>query len=425
MRKIIHLDMDCFYAAVEVRDNPELRGKPIAVGGGQRRGVVATCSYEARKFGVRSAMSGAMAQRLCPDLIFVKGNMAKYKHASDIIRGIMREITPIIEPLSLDEAYLDVTDVQLHKNSATLIARDLKERIYRATQLTASAGVAPNKFLAKVASDWNKPDGIMVIPPQNIAEFVKDLPVDKIPGVGKVSAKKLAAQGIKKCSDVQHYSQEELQARFGKFGLMLYQRARGIDNRQLSTSRIRKSLSVESTFMDDIKDDEQCRQELDKLLIELHRRLSKYVDVATNTPSTSALAPTVANASATPNDDLGNAVIAVIKDKRDNNEGDNNEGDNNEGDNNEEMKENTKDENKKQSNSLTKYSISGLFIKIKFADFVTTTKQAAGVMPSLESAFDLYKEARQRHNKPVRLLGIGVSFTDNKSKPKPTKPTKP
>ncbi len=332
--------MDCFYAAVETRDNPELRGKPIAVGGGQRRGVVTTCSYEARKFGVRSAMSGAMAQRLCPDIIFVKVSIAKYKHESDIIKGIMREITPIIEPLSLDEAYLDVTDCQLHNNSATLIAKDLKERIRKATGLTASAGVAPNKFLAKVASDWNKPDGIMVIPPEKVEEFVKDLPVHNIPGVGKVSAKKLAAHGITICSDLYQYSQEELREKFGKFGEMLYQRARGIDNRQVATSSIRKSLSVESTFMDDIKDDEQCRQELEKLLVELHRRLNKYVAPA------------------------------------------------------------------------SRYSISGLFVKIKFADFVSTTKQAAGETPNLDSAFVLYKEARQRHNKPVRLLGIGVSFTD-------------
>lgn len=377
MRKIIHLDMDCFYAAVEARDNPELRGKPIAVGGGQRRGVVATCSYEARKFGVRSAMSGAMAQRLCPDLIFVKVNMSKYKHESDVIRSIMREITPIIEPLSLDEAYLDVTDVPLHKNSATLIASDLKERIYRVTRLTASAGVAPNKFLAKVASDWNKPDGIMVISPKKVAEFVKDLPVDKIPGVGKVSAKKLATQGIKKCADLQQYSEEELQGRFGKFGLMLYQRARGIDNRQLATSRIRKSLSVESTFMDDIKDDEQCRQELDKLLIELHQRLGKYVDN-----------------NADP--DAGKGIIKGIGKKND----------------------------KNQNNSSGKYNISGLFVKIKFADFTTTTKQAAGIMPNLESAFDLYREARQRSKQPVRLLGIGVSFTDNSAQSKSKPATK-
>ena len=243
VRKIIHLDMDCFYAAVELRDRPELLGKPIAVGGSRTRGVVTTCSYEARKFGVHSAMSGVRARKLCPQLIFLPVNFDKYRAESKKIRSIMRKYTEVIEPLSLDEAYLDVTHSPLHKNSATLTAKALKDEIYKETGLKASVGVAPNKFLAKVASDWDKPDGLTVIPPHKVAEFVIDLPLNKIPGVGPVTQKKLKEKGLSHCRDVQKMQPNEMQDFLGKFGLVLYERSFGRDDRPLVVFRER-NLSV-------------------------------------------------------------------------------------------------------------------------------------------------------------------------------------
>lgn len=241
--------MDCFYAAIEVRDNPKLAGHPVAVGGQHtERGVLCTCNYVARKFGVRSAMPTATALRLCPELLVLPVNMAKYKQVSRNIHSIFQEFTELVEPLALDEAYLDVSNVEHYQGSATLIAEAIRAKIWQKEKLTASAGVATNKFLAKIASGWNKPDGIKVIRPQEISEFIRELAVDKLFGVGKVTAKRFAEMGIKTCNDLQKLSLSELNHRFGKLGLTLYNQARGIDNRGVEPNRPRKSLSVEETF---------------------------------------------------------------------------------------------------------------------------------------------------------------------------------
>ncbi|WP_133178595.1 DNA polymerase IV [Shewanella decolorationis] len=276
MRKIIHIDMDCYFAAVEMRDFPEYRGKPLAVGGSRvQRGVISTCNYEARKFGVRSAMATGYALKLCPDLILVPGRMQVYKEVSQQIRAIFCRYTELIEPLSLDEAYLDVSDCKLFKGSATLIAEAIRRDIFTETGLTASAGVAPIKFLAKVASDLNKPNGQCVIPPDEVAEFVKSLSLRKIPGVGKVTAEKLSLLGLNTCADVQAYPKQELIARFGKFGTVLVERAHGIDDRGISVSRERKSVGVETTLAQDIYTLEQCQQVMPGLIQELSVRLSR------------------------------------------------------------------------------------------------------------------------------------------------------
>ncbi|MGL6124826.1 MAG: DNA polymerase IV [Shewanella sp.] len=276
MRKIIHIDMDCYFAAVEMRDFPEFRGKPLAVGGSSdRRGVISTCSYEARKFGVRSAMATAYAFKLCPELILVPGRMQVYKDVSLQIHEIFSRYTPLIEPLSLDEAYLDVSECQQYKGSATLIAQAIRCDILAETGLTASAGIAPVKFLAKVASDLNKPNGQYVITPNRVAEFVKTLSLRNIPGVGKVTAEKLSTLGLNTCGDVQDYSKAELLARFGKFGGVLIERAQGIDNRGISADRERKSVGVETTLAKDIYSLEQCQQVMLSLIQELSLRLSR------------------------------------------------------------------------------------------------------------------------------------------------------
>ncbi|WP_088210925.1 DNA polymerase IV [Shewanella sp. Shew256] len=276
MRKIIHIDMDCYFAAVEMRDFPEYRGKPLAVGGSRvQRGVISTCNYEARKFGVRSAMATGYALKLCPDLILVPGRMQVYKEVSQQIRAIFSRYTELIEPLSLDEAYLDVSDCKLFKGSATLIAEAIRRDILAETGLTASAGVAPIKFLAKVASDLNKPNGQCVIPPDEVAEFVKSLSLRKIPGVGKVTAEKLSSLGLNTCADVQAYPKQELIARLGKFGAVLVERAHGIDDRGISVSRERKSVGVETTLAQDIHTLEQCQQVMPGLIQELSSRLGR------------------------------------------------------------------------------------------------------------------------------------------------------
>ena len=276
MRKIIHIDMDCYFAAVEMRDFPELRGKPIAVGGrSDRRGVISTCNYEARHFGVRSAMSSYQALQLCPHLVLVPGRMDVYKSVSLQIREIFHRYTDLVEPLSLDEAYLDVTDCDAHQGSATLIARAIRDEIFAVTGLTASAGVAPIKFLAKIASDLNKPNGQFVITPNQISDFVKDLPLSKIPGVGKVTSKKLADIGLSTCYDVQQYPQAKLIDAFGKFGRVLIERAQGIDPRQISPHRVRKSVGVETTLAKDIFTLEQCHQVLPQLIQELSARVHR------------------------------------------------------------------------------------------------------------------------------------------------------
>ncbi|RZI45030.1 DNA polymerase IV [Herbaspirillum sp. HC18] len=276
MRKIIHCDCDCFYAAVEMRDDPSLRGKPLAVGGRpDQRGVVATCNYEARKFGVRSAMATSQALQRCPDLIVMRPNMEKYRIASKQILAIYRDYTELVEPLSLDEAYLDVTDTPHFQNSATLIAQDIRTRIFDTVGITASAGVAPNKFLAKIASDWNKPDGQFVIRPQDVDDFVAVLPVDELFGVGKVTAQKLKKLGAYTCADLRKWTIPELQHHFGKFGGSLYGLCRGIDRRQVSPSRERKSVSVEETYVTDLPDLDACRRELEPLIGLLRQRVHR------------------------------------------------------------------------------------------------------------------------------------------------------
>ena len=266
LRKIIHVDMDAFFASVEQRDNPELRGKPIAVGGGGARGVVAAASYEARKFGVRSAMPGATARRLCPDLIFTKGRFDAYREVSNQIRAIFREFTPHVEPLSLDEAYLDVTEDLRGIGSATRIAELIRQRIREETRLTASAGVSYNKFLAKLASDQNKPDGICVIRPGQGAAFVQSLPVRRFHGIGPRGAEKMARLGIETGADLAAKDIAWLRQHFGSFADYLYRAARGIDLRPVRANRIRKSLGSERTFFEDLSSGPALREALDNII---------------------------------------------------------------------------------------------------------------------------------------------------------------
>jgi len=252
MRKIIHVDMDAFYASVEQRDDPALRGKPVVVAWRGMRSVVCAASYEARVFGIRSAMPALRAERLCPDAIFVPPDFARYKAVSRQVREIFQRHTDLIEPLSLDEAYLDVTAPKGDIATATEIAQTIRAQIREETQLTASAGIAPNKFLAKIASDWRKPDGQFVIRPHQVEAFLTPLPVSKVHGVGKVMQAKLAALGIVTVGDLRAHSQAELEARFGSFGLRLYQRARGIDERPVESDQQVQSISSEDTFAEDL-----------------------------------------------------------------------------------------------------------------------------------------------------------------------------
>jgi DNA polymerase-4 len=266
--------MDCFYAAVEMRDDPSLRNIPIAIGGSQhKRGVISTANYPARKFGVHSAMATATALKLCPHLKVIPGRFDAYKEASAHIRDIFSRYTSLIEPLSLDEAYLDVTDSPHCHGSATLMAREIRQTIARELDLTASAGVAPIKFVAKIASDMNKPDGQFVITPQELPQFLLTLPLAKIPGVGKVTAKKLEELGLHTCADVQKTDLAALLKRFGKFGRVLWERCNGIDEREVVTDRLRKSLGVERTLSADIHEWEACLEIIDFLYAELERRL--------------------------------------------------------------------------------------------------------------------------------------------------------
>ena len=266
LRKIIHVDMDAFFASVEQRDNPELREKPVAVGGSGGRGVVAAASYEARKFGVRSAMPSVTAKRLCPDLIFVRHRFDAYKEASRQIRAIFKHHTDLVEPLSLDEAYLDVTSDRLGIGSATRIAELIRQEIRAKTKLTASAGVSYNKFLAKLASDQNKPDGMCVIKPGQGAQFVADLPVRRFHGVGPKGAEKMAKLGIATGADLAAKDLEFLKANFGSFADYLYRAARGIDLRPVKPNRIRKSLGGERTYSEDISSGPALREALDNII---------------------------------------------------------------------------------------------------------------------------------------------------------------
>ncbi|GAA0272527.1 DNA polymerase IV [Alteraurantiacibacter aestuarii] len=266
LRKIIHIDMDAFFASVEQRDNPQLRGKPVAVGGAGGRGVVAAASYEARKFGVRSAMPSVTAKRKCPELIFCNTRFDVYREVSEQIRAIFRHHTPHVEPLSLDEAYLDVTDDLHGIGSATRIAELIRAQIKEATQLTASAGVSYNKFLAKLASDQNKPDGMCVIRPGQGAQFVQSLPVRRFHGIGPRGAEKMAKLGIETGADLAAKDAEWLRAHFGSFGEYLYRAARGIDLRPVRANRIRKSIGGERTFSEDRSDPDELRDTLERII---------------------------------------------------------------------------------------------------------------------------------------------------------------
>jgi DNA polymerase-4 len=266
MRRILHIDMDAFYASVEQRDDPALRGKPLAVGGQpNRRGVVAAASYEARAFGVYSAMPMATAVRLCPSLIIVRPDFTRYKAASNAVFAIFREVTSLVEPLSLDEAYLDVTENAWHEPLATPVARKLKDRIRADTGLTASAGVAPNKFLAKIASGWKKPDGLTVISPGRVEPFLQQLPVDALWGVGPVTAKKLRARGIERLVDVRSIEIDSLRETVGSLADWLKQLANGIDERPVTPNREAKSSGSENTYPEDLTDLETIRAEISEM----------------------------------------------------------------------------------------------------------------------------------------------------------------
>ncbi|OAB80325.1 DNA polymerase IV [Cochleicola gelatinilyticus] len=275
IRKIIHVDMDAFYASVEQLDNPELRGKAIAVGGSSKRGVVSAASYEARKFGVRSAMSGAMARRLCPELIFVKTNFDRYREFSEKIRNIFFEYTDLVEPLSLDEAYLDVTENKKGNPSATLIAEEIRNKIKEKTGLNASAGISINKFIAKVASDINKPNGQKTVPPEDVIEFLENLDVKKFYGVGKVTKEKMYRHGIYTGKDLKGKSLEYLSEHFGKSGAYYYHVVRGIHNSTVKPSRTRKSLAAERTFSENISSELFMMERLEDIAEEVERRLAK------------------------------------------------------------------------------------------------------------------------------------------------------
>ncbi len=273
--------MDCFYAAIEVRDRPELRGKPVGVGGSRdRRGVLTTCNYEARKFGVRSAMPTFMALQRCPKLIVLPTRFDVYRRESTIIRGILHRFTPLVEPLSLDEAYLDVT---AHPGAPGALAQVIRDMIFHKTKLTSSAGIGPNKLIAKIASDLHKPNGQFEVRPEEVSDFMADLPVRKIWGIGQVTEQKLEHLGVKTCGDLQRFSRGELQELFGKFGLELYDLCRGIDNRLVEPDRERKSLSTEETFLVNLETLRECETKLEELFEELMAELAQKEAIRTVT----------------------------------------------------------------------------------------------------------------------------------------------
>jgi len=277
-RKIIHIDMDAFYASVEQRDRAELRGQPVIVGGDPKsRGVVAACSYEARVFGIHSAMASSTAYRLCPDAVFIRPRFDVYRAVSSEIRKIFCEYADLVEPLSLDEAFIDVTENYMNMASATLIAREIKKKIFNRTgKLTASAGVSFNKFIAKVASDMNKPDGITVITPDMADEFIDELPIRKFFGVGKVTEEKMLNVGIKTGADLKRYKKEQLVQMFGKSGSYFYNIAHGMDDRPVEPNRIRKSIGKETTFIEDIDDTNQMVEILENIADRLENSLIKH-----------------------------------------------------------------------------------------------------------------------------------------------------
>lgn len=275
-RKIIHIDMDAFYASVEQMDNPELRGKPLAVGGSEARGVVSAASYEARKFGVRSAMSGVQAKRNCPDLIFVRPRFDRYKEISKQIRKIFHEYTDLVEPLSLDEAYLDVTQNKKGNPSATLIAQEIRKRIFEEVGLTASAGISVNKFVAKVASDYNKPNGQKTVNPEEVEVFLENLDIKKFYGVGKVTADRMYHLGIFTGKDLKSKSAEFLEEHFSKSGLYYYNIVRGIQNSQVKPHRTAKSVAAEHTFYENLTSEIFMIEKLERIAGELENRLKRY-----------------------------------------------------------------------------------------------------------------------------------------------------
>ena len=328
--------MDCFYAAVEMRERPELAGQPIAVGGGSRRGVVTTCNYEARKFGVHSAMPGFQAKERCPHLVFLPVRFDLYRAESAKIRRILRDYTPLVEPLSLDEAYLDVTGLDRY---AWDIAKEIRRRILDETGLTSSAGIASNKMLAKIASDWRKPNGQFAITPDQVEAFMRDLPIRKIWGIGPKSAEKFGRQGIRTCGDLQKSTLPELVRQHGKWGSELYRLCRGQDDRVVEPNHVRKSLSNECTFPDNLTTLEECRRAMDTLITELREE-----------------------------------VRTKASDRQ----------------------------------------IYKAFVKVKFADFTRTTRECVSENPTREIYQALLAEARQRSPQPIRLLGSGVRFAEDK-----------
>lgn len=275
IRKIIHVDMDAFYASVEQMDNPELKGKAIAVGGGGKRGVVSAASYEARKFGVKSAMAGILAAKLCPELIFVRPNFERYSEISKHIRKIFYDYTDLVEPLSLDEAYLDVTENKKGNPSASLIAKEIRKRIFNEVGLTASAGISINKFVAKIASDYNKPNGQKTVNPEEVLEFLEQLDIRKFYGVGKVTAEKMYQKGIFTGADLKEKSLEYLDENFGKSGRYYYHIVRGIHNSDVKPHRTRKSLAAERTFSENLSSEIFMLEKLDHIAEEVSKRLSK------------------------------------------------------------------------------------------------------------------------------------------------------
>ena len=305
-RAIIHLDMDCFYAAIEVRDQPALRGKPVGVGGArERRGVLTTCNYEARKFGIHSAMPTFMALQRCPNLIVLPTRFDVYRREAAIIRGILHRFTPLIEPLSLDEAYLDVT---AHPGAPGALAQVIRDMIFQKTKLTSSAGIGPNKLIAKIASAINKPNGQVEVTPDEVAEFMEKLSVRQIWGIGEKTERKLQELGVTTCGDLQRFSRAQFVDLFGKFGMELHDLCRGIDDRPVEPDRPRKSLSTEETFPVDLTTLEQCKEKLEELFEDLMADLAqkesareirkifvklKFHDFTRTTAERAGLAPTL------------------------------------------------------------------------------------------------------------------------------------
>ncbi len=338
MRKIIHCDADCFFAAVEMRDNPQLREIPMAITGSvSRRGVVSTCNYAARRFGVRSAMPTWQAKSLCPHLMLMPHNMEKYQEASRAIHGIFSRYTDQVEKVSVDEAYLDVSHSERHRGSATLLAGEIRERVATEVGITVSAGVAPNKFLAKIASEWRKPDGLFVIAPHQVDAFMVELPVELIQGVGAKMTRTLHHRGIYTCGDLQRWSLSELVRHFGRFGNRLHELSKGTDSRPVSSSRLRKSVSVERTFQQDLSDPGDCVRELTGLHERLQVRLNRL-----------------------PNG----------------------------------------------------YRIAKINVKIRFSDFSITTVETASCVPDFAGYASLARQGVTRADLPVRLLGLGVQFSE-------------